>query len=124
MAAANKPKAVEVVLSDESVVLVREPKPSEYLRIMGVEIAVAKMHSGDELTDGDDANVRHALVLLGTHKEDDEPVSDEWLLSLGQGDWARLFIGIMQIIVVGNQSPKARLTSSAKSSSSPATPPA
>ena len=49
MAAAQAPKAVEVELADGRVATVREPKPTEFLRIMGVEIALLRQQAGQEL---------------------------------------------------------------------------
>ena len=127
MAANSKPKprAIRVVLSPETEaereIELREPQASEYLRLMAAQTAVVRFHSGDELTDADEAHIRQAICLLSVDPAG-ERLSEDDVLALSQADWARLFLGLMQIMTEANASPLATTTKRASKSSSSALP--
>ena len=92
-------KAVEVKLADERVITVREPKPTEYIRIMAAGIPMAKIAMGEALTDADELNVRTTMALLSTVTVDgqEQPFTAEDIGALSYADWARLWVGYMQV---------------------------
>jgi len=99
----RKPKAVEVVLSDGRIVTLREPGPHEYLRLMAAQMALVKMNTGAPLTDADEANMRQAITLLSVGGADALDESD--MFTLGQADWSRLFIGLINIMYEVQEAP-------------------
>ena len=92
-------KAIIVELSDQRKVTVREPKPTEYLRIMAAGVPMAKIASGDALTDADELNVRTTMALLSTITVDgqEQSFTAEDIGALSYADWARLWVGYMQV---------------------------
>lgn len=123
----QKPRAIQVTLGDGRELTLREPEASEYLRVMSAQVAVVKFHQGDELTDTDEAHVRRTIALLAV--TDGWPVDDEGnarsfteadILALSAPDWARLFVGLMQVLKVANdESPLAKPKNSASSLTEP-----
>ena len=114
-------KAVQVVLSpgteNERTVTVREPEPVEYLRLMAVNIALGKFQdASSRVTEADEANVRDAMAMLSDLDEAE-------VVTLSKGDYARMFLGLLQVMQEDVAAPLAVVSGNGSNSSSSSTAP-
>ncbi len=82
---------IEVVLSDDRAVTIREPQPADYGRLIGAQMAVGKIHAGVALAEADENNVRSGICLLSVVPVDadhkDGRLTEDDMLALSPGDW-------------------------------------
>jgi hypothetical protein len=89
---------IEVILPDDRLVTIHEPKPGEYGRLVGAQMAIGKIHAGAPLTEADEANVRAAICLLSVTDGDPGHLTEEDMLGLSHGDWLKLFFAFLKVM--------------------------
>ena len=119
--ALEAPRAVDVTLGDGRLVHLREPRSTEYLRLMAAQTAIVAFKSGEEIGEAEEAHIRRAIALLAV--TDAGELTEDDVLAVSAPDWARLFVGLMQIMNEVNRDPLVTPKSAkSKSSSSPSAP--